>query len=1179
MTSNTGDFVHLHVHTDFSMLDGAALPSSLTREAARLEMPAVAITDHGSMAGAYALYKEAQKAGIKPIIGIEGYLAPGDTPRTVHEGVFFGDGGPDDVSSRGAYTHITMLAQNNEGMHNLFKISSQSYLDGIFRKPRADRELLSEFSKGIIATTGCPSGEVQTLLRLGMYDKAVQAAADYRDIFGPENYFVELMDHNLEIERRVAKDLLRLARDLNIPLVATNDLHYVHHYDAKDHEALLCVQSGTTLNDPNRFRFDSHEFYLKPAYEMRKLFAEHPEACDNTLLIAERCDISFDESANLMPKFPTPEGTTDVEVFRDNVVAGLQARFGDAEIPQEYKDRVQYEGNIIIGMGFPSYFLIVADFINWAKDTGILVGPGRGSVGGSLIAWALGITELDPIKHGLLFERFLNPERVSMPDIDVDFDDRRRGEVIDYVVNKYGDDRVAQIATFNVIKAKAAIKDASRVLGYPYSLGDRMSKAFPEQIMGKTLSLSEAYDPENPRFTDAEDFRTLVQRDRDASKVLELARGLEGIKRGFGMHAAGVIMSENPLVETVPLMRSKKDGPIMTQFEYPQCEALGLIKMDFLGLSNLGTIDEAVNQIRINKGIDIDIQALIDTLDDPKTYELMARGDTLGVFQLDSPQMRSLLRSMKPDQFDDISAVLALYRPGPMGANAHNEYADRKNKRKETKPIHSELAEPLADILDLTHGVIVYQEQVMAIAQRVAGYTLGQADNLRRAMGKKKKEVLDKEYVGFHDGMKANGYSEAAIKTLWDILVPFADYAFNRAHSAGYGLLSYVTGWLKANFPTEYMAALLTTNSHRKDKTAIYLAECRRMGIKVLTPSINESLSGYTAVGGDIRFGLSAIRNVGDHIVDPIIAERDNGRYTSFTDFLTRSDSKVLNKRVVDSLIKAGAFDEFGNSRCALAAVAPDAVPAASKRAKKAAAKEQASLFEDSGIEAFEIDIHERGEWPQVDVLGYERQMLGLYVSSHPLSDKAEELAAASDTPIAQIAHDEEVEDGQLVTLAGLVTGLQVKTTKRGDKMAIFTLEDLDASVEVVVFPRPYQKYAHALQVDSAVVIEGKVQIKDGGSINVIADSVENLKIIANRSTNATPFVIDITEAGFNQDMSDRLKEVFSRHEGSWVVEFQVHRDGKAPKRVPTQYLVSPTRDLAEEIEEILNDGLAKPLL
>lgn len=1174
-------FVHLHVHTDYSMLDGAAQPKKLITAASKLEMPAVAITDHGTMSGAYAFWKESRAQGINPIIGIEGYLAPGDTPRQKHEGVFFSDGGPDDVSSKGAYTHITMVAETTEGMHNLFKISSAAYDDGIFYKPRADKELLSQYAKGIIATTGCPSGEVQTLIRLGMFDKALQAAAEYRDIFGRENYFVELMDHGIEIEQRVFKDLLLLAKELNLPLLATNDLHYVHQSDAEDHEALLCVQSGTTLDDPNRFKFDGDSFYLRPAHEMRELFKELPEACDNTLRIAERCNVEFDETVNLMPKFPTPEGVTDVQAFRDAVVSGMHERFGDKEIPQEYKDRIQYEGNIIVNMGFSSYFLIVADFIVWAKEQGIMVGPGRGSAGGSLVAWALRITDLDPIRHGLLFERFLNPERVSMPDIDIDFDDQRRGEVIEYTVNKYGEDRVAQIATFNMIKAKAAIKDASRVLGYPYSVGDKMSKAYPEMIMGKTVSLSEVIDEDHARYSDGEDFRNLINRDSDSRKVFDLASGIEGIKRGYGMHAAGVIMSENPLVETVPLMRAKKDGPIMTAFEYPQCESLGLIKMDFLGLSNLGTIDNAVKQIAQNREAFLDIDQIMEDLDDKATYELMARGDTLGVFQLDSPQMRALLKSMGPDEFDDVSAVLALYRPGPMGANAHNDYADRKNRRKQAIAIHPELKEPLAEILNPTYGVIVYQEQVMSIAQKVAGYSLGQADNLRRAMGKKKKEVLDKEYVGFHKGMIDNGYSDSAVKTLWAILVPFADYAFNRAHSAGYGLLSYLTGYLKANYPSEYMAALLTTNTSNKDKTAVYLAEARRMGVKVLPPSINESSSGYTAVGDDVRFGLSAIRNVGEGIVDAIVAEREeNGPYLSFEDFLLRSTGRTLNKRVLDSLIKAGAFDDFGVPRSSMAAGAPEASAAATAYSKAVAKGEaQVSLFEEGGIEKPTISLPMIPEWPLEDLLSHERQMLGLYVSTHPLADRADQLAELAENPISSVAHNEEIEDGAEVTIAGLITALAIKTTRRGDKMAIMTIEDLEAEVEVVVFPRQYQRISSNLVQDTVVQVKGTVQVKDGGAVNIIADGVKNARFGAKPSSTSLPFIIEITEAGFNIDTKEKLKKVFSAHEGDWTVEFVVHREGKENKRVPTSTKVTPSTELAEAVSEILEDSLAKPLI
>jgi len=793
----TDNFAHLHVHTEYSMLDGAARISELVAEVARQEMPAVAMTDHGNMFGAYEFWKKARDAGVNPIIGMEGYLTPG-THRSDKTRVNYAGGGEDDVSGGGAYTHLTLWAENTTGMHNLFRLASLASIEGYYFKPRMDVELLQNFHEGVIATTGCPSGEVQTRLRLGQYDEALRVAGEMRDLFGKDNYFVEVMDHGLPLEKRVLGDLKKLAQELGLPLIGTNDSHYTHAADSTAHEALLCVQSGSTLDDPKRFKFDSQDFYIKSAAEMRALFSDFPGAADNTLLIAERVSVEFDESANYMPDYPVEDGDTVDAAFRREVEAGLAERYPDG-ISDEVRQRAEYEIGVITQMGFSSYFLVVADFINWAKNNGIRVGPGRGSGAGSMAAYAMKITELDPIVHGLIFERFLNPDRVSMPDFDVDFDERRRGEVIPYVTDKYGDDRVAQIVTFGTIKAKQALKDASRVLGYPFGMGEKLTKAMPPSVMGKDIPLGGILDKSHERYKEAGDFRALLDADQDAKKVFEVARGLENLKRQWGVHAAGVIMSRAPLMDIIPIMKREQDGQIVTQFDFPTAESLGLVKMDFLALRNLTIIDDALDNIEESRGERPVLEGL--ELDDEATYELLSRGDTLGVFQLDGGPMRSLLKLLRPERFEDISAVLALYRPGPMGADSHTNYALRKNGAQAITPLHPELADALDDILGETYGLIVYQEQVMEIARKLAGYSLAQADLLRRAMGKKKKEELDYQFEGFQAGMRGNGYSDAAIKTLWEILVPFSDYAFNKAHSAAYGLVSYWTGYLKAHYP------------------------------------------------------------------------------------------------------------------------------------------------------------------------------------------------------------------------------------------------------------------------------------------------------------------------------------------------------------------------------------------
>ncbi len=956
-SGSSDSFVHLHVHTEYSMLDGAARLGALTQRVADLGMPAVAMTDHGNVFGAYEFYKAAKSAGVKPIIGIEAYFTP-NISRFEKKGVNFYDGGPDDVSARGAYTHMTLLSESTEGMHNLFRLSTGSWRDGFFKHPRMDRELLAQHSKGIIGTTGCPSGEVQVHLRYGNYEAARKAAGEFQDILGRENYFLELMDHGLDIENRVRDGLLRLAKDLQIPLLATNDSHYVDRADAKSQEHLLCINSGSTMDIPagdgpgQRFAFNGDSYYIKSAEEMRALWADKydlREACDNTLLVAERCDVSFTEgTGTYMPRFPCPAGENEDSWLVKEVETGLDFRYRGS-VPAEVRKQAEYEIGIITQMGFSGYFLVVADFINWAKDNGIRVGPGRGSGAGSMVAYAMRITDLDPLQHGLIFERFLNPDRVSMPDFDIDFDERRRSEVIRYVTEKYGDDRVSYIVTYGTIKAKQAVKDSSRILGYPFAMGDRITKAMPAAVMGKDVPLKEIFDPEHKRFGEGGEFRSLYEGDNDVKRVVDTAIGIEGLKRQWGVHAAGVIMSSEPLIDVIPLLRRPSDGAMITQLDYPTCETLGLIKMDFLGLRNLTVLDDAVKNIEANRGEKVVLEEL--ELTDEATYQLLQRGDTLGVFQLDGGPMRALLRSMRPDTFEDISAVGALYRPGPMGADSHNKYARRKTGREEVVAIHPELAEPLEDILGETYGLIVYQEQVMAIAQKLAGYSLGQADLLRRAMGKKKKAELDKQFETFSAGMQERGYSMAAVKTLWDILLPFSDYAFNKAHSAAYGVVSYWTAYLKANYPAEYMAALLTSVKDDKDKMAIYLNECRRMKIQVLPPDVNESASNFTPVGRDIRFGLSAVRNVGGNVVDAVVqAREEKGRFLDFNDFMDKVPAQVCNKRVVESLVKAGAFDDMKHRRRALVAVHEEAVDRYAT-IKRDSGGGQDSLFDDLDAE------------------------------------------------------------------------------------------------------------------------------------------------------------------------------------------------------------------------------------
>src|SRR5690242_8298757 len=971
---STDSFVHLHVHTEYSMLDGASLLDGLFQRTSDLQMPAIAMTDHGNLHGAYDFYSKARKYGVKPIIGIEAYLTPG-TPRGERKRVRWGKGdaaeeGGDDVAGGGAYTHMTMWAESTEGMHNLFRLSSRSSLEGYFYKPRMDKEILAEHSSGLIVSTGCPSGAIQTRLRLGQWDEAVQEAGELQEIFGKDNVFLELMDHGIAIEKRVRDDLLRLGKQLSIPPIATNDSHYNNPEDADAHDALICVASGKRLSDTNRLKFDGGGYYIKSAAEMRQLWADRfgmPEACDNTLAIAERCQVEFAESTGgYMARADVPAGETEESWFRKEVWRGIEARYPGERLNDEVRDRVEMELGIISQKGYCGYYLVVADFIGWAKDNGIRVGPGRGSGAGSIAAYALRITDLCPLEHGLFFERFLNPERPSMPDFDIDFDDHRRGEVIAYVTQKYGADRVAQIATFGRLKSKAAIKDAARVLDHGFAISDRITKALPPDVMGKGVPLNAIFDREHKRYAEGGEFRALHEAEVDVRTIYQTALGLEGQIRNWGVHAAGVIMSSEPLIDIVPIMARPQDGAIITQFDYPMCEALGLVKMDFLGLSNLRTLEDALANIQANRGETVVLEEL--PFDDRATYELMGRGDTLGVFQLDGGGMRALLRSLQPDEFADITAVSALYRPGPMGADSHNKYARRKNGREPIEPIHPALADALEPVLGETYGLIVYQEQVMAIAQHLAGFTLGAADNLRRAMGKKKKEELDKQYAGFQAGMLERGFPQDAIDTLWEILLPFSDYAFNKSHSAAYGVITYWTAYLKANYPAEYMAALLTSVKDDKDKMAIYLNECRRMKIQVLPPDVNESASNFTPVGRDIRFGLTAIRNVGHNVVEKIVEARETkGRYEHFNDFMDKVDPLVCNKRVIESLAKSGAFDDMKHKRRALVSIHEDAVDRYAT-IKKDSGGGQDSLFDDlmSGPEPIfdmAVTIPDIDEW------------------------------------------------------------------------------------------------------------------------------------------------------------------------------------------------------------------------
>ena len=1175
------DFVHLHVHTEYSMLDGAARLDDLFAETQRQGQSAIATTDHGYLFGAFEFWKKANAHGIKPIIGVEAYVTPG-TSRHDRTRVRWGEAHQksDDVSAGGAYTHLTMWARTTQGMHNLFRASSLASLDGQMGKwPRMDRELLSTYSEGLIASTGCPSGEVQTRLRLGQYDEALRAAGELQDIFGKEYFYVELMDHELEIERRTREDLLRLAKDLDAPLLATNDLHYVRREDASSQEALLSINSGTTLTDPDRFKFDGDGYYVKSAAEMRRIWSELPEACDNTLLVAEQCEVQFHtakDGANFMPRFDVPVGEDEQSWFIKEVENGLRRRYPQGT-PDDVRKQADYETGVITQLGFAGYFLVVADFIAWARKEGIRVGPGRGSAAGSMASYAMGITDLDPLEHGLIFERFLNPERVSWPDVDVDFDERRRGEVMRYVTEKYGEDRVAQIVTFGTIKAKQALKDSSRLLGFPFAMGEKLTKAMPPAVMGNEISLSGIFDPKDKRYSEASEFRALHDADADAQRVVELARGIEGLKRQWGVHAAGVIMSSEPLIDIIPIMRRPQDGAIITQFDQPTSESLGLIKMDFLGLRNLTVLDDALDNIVANGKAPVVLEDL--ALDDKLTYELLGRGDTLGVFQLDGGPMRSLLRQLRPDTFEDISAVIALYRPGPMGVNSHTNYALRKNGVQKVEAIHPELAEPLQEVLDETYGLVIYQEQVQKAAQVLAGYTLGQADLLRRAMGKKDAAILDKEFVPFQAGCRERGYSDAAIKAVWDVLVPFAGYAFNKAHSAAYGMVSYWTGYLKANFPTEYMAALLTSVRDDKDKSALYLAECRHMGITVLPPDVNSSVGNFAAVGDDIRFGLGAIRNVGANVVAEIVKTRDaKGDFADFTDFLDKVPAVVCNKRTIESLVKAGAYDSLGHARRALMLIHEQAVDSV-VGVKRKEAEGQFDLFADVGLGGDDdglaggvsVEVPDVADWDKKQRLAFEREMLGLYVSDHPLSGLEHVLSQAAETSLANLLADEPPRsEGSQIVVAGLISTVERRFSKAGNPWAKITLEDMTGSGEILFFGEVYQTFSSMLIEDQVAVVRGRIRKRDDSvELQAVEVSIPDTSLAPDQ-----PVVLTVPEARCTPHVVGQLREVLSTHPGGTEVQVQVTGPGRATVlRLQDSLRVQRSSALFGDLKALLGPG------
>ncbi len=1176
----TDSFAHLHVHTEYSLLDGAARIGDIVAAAVADGQPAIGITDHGNMYGVVDFYRACREQGIKPVLGTEAYMAHESRSERPTRRGRLDDSGGETEGGRKLYYHLTLLAENATGYRNLIQVASRAFLEGYYYKPRVDWEVLADHNEGLIATTGCLGGQVLQALLRDDYEGARERAGRLQDIFGRDNLFVELQDHGIPEQQRTNPQLIRLAEELGAPLLATNDSHYTCEDDAVSHDALLCVQTGSLVSDEQRFRFHGTQHYVKSAGEMRGLFRDVPSACDNTLWIAERCDVEIEFGKPQLPDFPLPDGFKDDDAYLEHLAfEGARKRWGDT-LPDSVVERLAYELKVIGDMGFSAYFLITWDLIRYARERSIRVGPGRGSAAGCAVAYALEITDLDPIRYDLLFERFLNPSRSNMPDIDMDFDSRHRDELIRYAAERYGRDHVAQIITFSQIKARAAVRDAARVLGHPYGLGDRVAKAMPQLIMGRDTPLAACLvetDEHSEGFKMAADLRQMYETDNDVREVVDVARGLEGLRRQDSIHAAAVVITKEPLTEYLPIQRKPESGqdpadaPVVTQFEMHAVEDLGLLKMDFLGLRNLDVITDTLALVEATRGEVIDIDNV--QLDDAATFDLLARGDTIGVFQLESGPMRSLMRSLAPTGFQDVAALVALYRPGPMSTNMHNDYADRKNGRQPVSYFHPDAEELLAD----TYGLMIYQESVMRVAQKFAGYSMADADNLRKACGKKDRDLMQKERKGFVSGCEATGYGGALGDDLFDDIEQFADYAFNKSHSYGYGYIAYQIAFLKANYPVEYMAALLTSVKSNLDKAAVYLNECRIMGIDVGVPDINTARSDFHALPGDqvgangsgsghrIAFGLSAVRNVGEGLVDLLLAERDSGGpFADFYDFVERCDSTVLNKRTVESLIKAGAFDTFGHPRQGLL-LAHEQVIEHTLARRREHDMGVMSLFGEGDSEPLfdERTVISDVEFDKTVRLAFEKEMLGLYVSDHPLSGYEVALRRRCDMAIADLA---DVDDGMQHTIGGVLTNLQKKWTRKGDLMAVFDLEDLGGSVEVTVFPKTMAEHGHKLEEDAIVLVRGRLDDRRGAVPKILCHEVEVVEMGDLPSSRPVRLRLPIDRV--SRSTVEELKELLSAHPGD--AEVYLHLGDRQVLRLPADYCVNPSGGLVGELRVLL---------
>jgi DNA polymerase-3 subunit alpha len=1126
----SGNFVHLHVHTEFSLLDGASRISKLIERAKTLNMPAVAITDHGSMYGVIDFYKEAKKAGIKPIIGCEVYVAPRSRrEKTAVEGE--------------SYYHLILLAESNEGYRNLVELVSRANTEGFYYKPRIDRELLKEYSQGLICLSACIAGEIPAMLLKGDTEAAERITREYLEIFDREHFFLELQDHGMPEQKDANKGLLALARKFDIQLVATNDLHYIDKNDAEAHDVLLCIQMGKTVDDAGRLKFPTQEFYLKSAEEMSQLFSEYPEAIENTVKIAERCQVEFEFGTFHLPEFPLPDGVSADEYLRDMCQSLLSTRY--EVITDEVTERLAYELSIIKKMGYSSYFLIVWDFINYARSSDIPVGPGRGSAAGSIVAYLLKITNIDPLKYNLLFERFLNPERVSMPDIDIDFCYVQRSKIIEYVARRYGADHVAQIITFGTMAAKAAIRDVGRALNMPYSEVDRIAKMVPNEL-GITLKRA----LENGELKNAYALEPAVH------KLLDLAMALEGLPRHASTHAAGLVISRDPLTLHVPLQNSA-EGFLTTQYDKDRVEEIGLLKMDLLGLRTLTVIGDAIKLIKKNTGTAINIDDI--PLNDEKTCAMLTNGDTSGVFQMESSGMTGLVKDLRPEGFADLIPLVALYRPGPLGSGMVADFISGRHGRKQVTYLHP-LLEP---ILKDTFGVILYQEQVMQIASALAGFTLGQADLLRRAMGKKKHSVLMAQRDNFMRGASERSIDKKLACEVFDLMEHFADYGFNKSHSAAYALVAYQTAYLKAHYPREFMAALLSSVMGTNDKIGIYIEECRRTGINILPPDINASQSSFSVDDQAIRFGLAAVKNVGENAIANLVEVRERGgKFKSLLDFCARVDMRLVNKRVIESLIKCGAFDSLLVKRSQLLAVLDRTVDVAVSKQRDMMSGQLGLFGEDTMSDADEITLPGIPEMPVEQMLAYEKEITGFYVTGHPL-DKYRDKMKGFHTIEEMLSG--ELPDGKRVQAAGLIVSLKRITTKTGDMMCFMNLEDFTNQIEVIVFPRLYEKYGRLMLPDAPIAAVGRLNVNED-SVKLIAEEIKPLDTID------IAVRIKVSREQETAEVFAKLKTVFAAHRGQTIVFLQLVDSRRVIKTEP-RFWIEPTPEALVAIESIVGKG------